>query len=157
MDSRVETFVALRLEINSWRWKGVPFYIRAGKCLPVTATEVIVKLRQSPAVFAALPPPANYFRFRVTPNLMIAIGALVKKAGDQTEGQQVDLVISKESDPSEMGLTRNSCSMLCRETRSVSRAKITWNRHGESSIPFWMMRLSHLHLRTGRLRTGRSE
>jgi glucose-6-phosphate 1-dehydrogenase len=102
-NSRTETFIVLRLEINSWRWKGVPFYIRAGKRLPVTATEVIVKLRQPPAVFAALPPPANYFRFRVTPNLMIAIGALVKKAGDQAEGQQVELVISEESDPSEMG------------------------------------------------------
>jgi glucose-6-phosphate 1-dehydrogenase len=102
-NSRTETFIVLRLEINSWRWKGVPFYIRAGKRLPVTATEVLVKLRQPPAVFAALPPPANYFRFRVTPNLMIAIGALVKKAGDQAEGQQVELVISEESDPSEMG------------------------------------------------------
>src|SRR5262245_17668039 len=102
-DSQVETFVALRLEINSWRWKGVPFYIRAGKCLPVTATEVLVKLRQPPAVFSAIAPPANYFRFRVTPNLMIAIGALVKKAGDRPEGQHVELVISEESDPSEMG------------------------------------------------------
>src|SRR6266550_3412133 len=102
-DSQTETFVALRLEINSWRWKGVPFYIRAGKSLAVTATEVIVKLRQPPAVFSALPPPANYFRFRVTPNLMIAIGALVKKAGDQIEGEQVELVISEESDPAEMG------------------------------------------------------
>ena len=102
-DSRTETFVALRLEINSWRWKGVPFFIRAGKNLAVTATEVIVKLRQPPAVFSALPPPANYFRFRVTPNLMIAIGALVKKAGDQIEGEQVELVISEESDPAEMG------------------------------------------------------
>src|SRR5438445_11983769 len=91
-NSQVETFVALRLEINSWRWKGVPFYIRAGKCLPVTATEVLVKLRQPPAVFSALPPPANYFRFRVTPNLMIAIGALVKKAGDQIEREEVQLV-----------------------------------------------------------------
>ena len=102
VDSRVETFVALRLEINSWRWKGVPFYIRAGKRLPVTATEVVVKLRQPPAVFSPLPPPPNYFRFRVTPNLMIAIGALVKKAGEP-EGQQVELVISEESDPAEMG------------------------------------------------------
>lgn len=102
-DSQTETFVALRLEINSWRWKGVPFYIRAGKSLPVTATEVIVKLRQPPAVFTEAPLPANYFRFRVTPDLMIAVGALVKKAGDQIEGQQVELVISQESDPAEMG------------------------------------------------------
>src|SRR5437867_1471375 len=101
--SPVETFVAVKLEINSWRWKGVPFYIRAGKCLPATVTEVLVKLRQPPAVFSALPPPANYFRFRVTPELMIAVGALVKKAGEATEGQQVELVITEASDPAEMG------------------------------------------------------
>ena len=102
-DSQTETFVALRLEINSWRWKSVPFYIRAGKSLPVTVTEVIVKLRQPPAVFSEIPLPANYFRFRVTPDLMIAVGALVKKAGEQLEGQQVELVISQQSDPAEMG------------------------------------------------------
>jgi glucose-6-phosphate 1-dehydrogenase len=102
-NSQTETFVALKIEINSWRWKGVPFYIRAGKSLPVTATEVLVKLRQPPAVFSAVAPPANYFRFRVTPDLMIAIGASVKKAGDQAGGQEVELVISQESDPAEMG------------------------------------------------------
>jgi glucose-6-phosphate 1-dehydrogenase len=101
-DSQTETFVALRLEINSWRWKGVPFYIRAGKSLAVTATEVIVKLRQPPAVFTEVPLPANYFRFRVTPDLMIAVGALVRKAGDLVEGQPVELVISQQSDPAEM-------------------------------------------------------
>ena len=102
-DSRVETFVAVKLEINSWRWKGVPFYIRAGKCLPTTVTEVLVKLRQPPAVFTELPPPANYFRFRVTPDLMIAVGALVKKAGEALDGNQVELVIAEASDPAEMG------------------------------------------------------
>jgi glucose-6-phosphate 1-dehydrogenase len=102
-NSQTETFVALRLEINSWRWKGVPFYIRAGKRLPVTATEVVVKLRRPPSVFSALPSPANYFRFRVTPDLMIAVGASVKKAGDEIEGEHVELVISEESDPAEMG------------------------------------------------------
>jgi glucose-6-phosphate 1-dehydrogenase len=102
-NSQVETFVAFRLEINSWRWKGVPFYIRAGKGLPVTATEVIVTLRQPPAIFAGFFPPANYFRFRVTPDLMIAVGALVKKAGERLEGQQVELVISQQSDDAEMG------------------------------------------------------
>jgi glucose-6-phosphate 1-dehydrogenase len=101
--STVETFVALKLEINSWRWKGVPFYIRAGKCLPVTATEVFVKLCQPPAVFTELAPPANYFRFRVTPDLMIALGALVKKPGDELDGEPVELVVSEASDPAEMG------------------------------------------------------
>ena len=102
-DSTVETYVALKLEINSWRWKGVPFYIRAGKCLPVTATEVFVKLCEPPAVFSQLPPPANYVRFRVTPDLMIAIGALVKKAGEELDGEPVELVVSEASDPAEMG------------------------------------------------------
>jgi glucose-6-phosphate 1-dehydrogenase len=101
--SQVETFIALRLEINSWRWKGVPFYIRAGKCLPVTATEVIVKLRQPPAVFSALPPPPNYFRFRVTPDFLIAIGALVKRAGESAGGKPIEIDISEEPDPTEMG------------------------------------------------------
>jgi len=102
-DSTVETYAALKLEINSWRWKGVPFFIRAGKCLPVTATEVHVTLREPPAVFTELSPPANYFRFRVTPDLMIAIGALVKKVGDEVSGEQVELVVSEAADPAEMG------------------------------------------------------
>jgi glucose-6-phosphate 1-dehydrogenase len=100
-DSEVETYVALRLSINSWRWKGVPFYIRAGKNLPVTATEVIVKLRQPPEIYAGLMPPANYFRFRVTPTLMIAIGAFVKVAGHRLSGEPVELVISEHADPIE--------------------------------------------------------
>jgi len=102
-DSSVETFAALKLEINSWRWKGVPFYIRAGKGLAVTATEVLVRLHQPPPIFAEVPPPANYFRFRVTPNLMIAVGALVKKAGEELSGDQVELVISEAADPAESG------------------------------------------------------
>src|SRR5262249_44821012 len=102
-NSRTETFVALKLEINSWRWKGVPFYIRAGKCLPVTATEVLVELRRPPAIFSAVEPPANYIRFRVTPDLLIAIGASVKKVGEMTEGHQIELVIGEQADPDEMG------------------------------------------------------
>jgi glucose-6-phosphate 1-dehydrogenase len=101
--SRVETYVALRLEINSWRWKGVPFYIRAGKRLPVTVTEILVRLRDAPAVFSEAPLPANYFRFRVTPNLVIALGALVKRAGGVSVGEPVELVVCDESDPAEMG------------------------------------------------------
>jgi glucose-6-phosphate 1-dehydrogenase len=101
-DSQVETYVALRLYIDSWRWKGVPFYIRAGKSLPVTATEVIVKLRQAPAIFEAAPPPNNYFRFRVTPNLEIAAAALVKEAGDELQGKMTELMVAESSDPAEM-------------------------------------------------------
>ena len=58
-DSQVETFAALRLEVDSWRWEGVPFYIRAGKCLPVTCTEVVVRLRRPPVVFPTVLPRAE--------------------------------------------------------------------------------------------------
>ena len=102
-NSQTETFVALRLEINSWRWKGVPFFIRAGKNLPVTVTDVIVKLRQPPAIFSEFALPSNHMRFRVTPNLQIAIGALVKKTGERLEGEPVELLISEASDPTELG------------------------------------------------------
>src|SRR5215467_8710833 len=72
-DSQMETFVALRLQINSWRWQGVPFYIRAGKCLPVTCTEIIVHLRQAPPVFPTSLRARNYIRFRISPDVTIAI------------------------------------------------------------------------------------
>jgi glucose-6-phosphate 1-dehydrogenase len=101
-DSQVETFVALRLSIDSWRWRGVPFYIRAGKSLPVTATEVVVNLRQTPAVFSETPPPNNYFRFRVTPNLEIAAAAMVKASGDEFRGGITELMAHNASDPQEM-------------------------------------------------------
>jgi len=96
-DSIVETFVALRLHIDSWRWKGVPFYIRAGKSLPVTATEVIAILRQPP--FSNRPTNQNYFRFRVSPNLTIGLGALVKKPGDQMTGDPVELLATEHPGP----------------------------------------------------------
>jgi glucose-6-phosphate 1-dehydrogenase len=100
--STVETYVALKLWINSWRWKGVPFYIRAGKRLAATATEVVVKLRQAPAIFTDVPPPANYFRFRVTPTHTIAIASYVKVPGEVLRGESVELTVSEHSDRCEM-------------------------------------------------------
>ena len=97
--STMETFVALKLSINSWRWKDVPFYIRAGKRLPVTATEVILKLRQPPAIFSPVPPPANCFRFRVTPGQTIAISSFVKLPGEILHGEVVELTVSEHEDP----------------------------------------------------------
>src|ERR1700723_640624 len=79
-DSQVETFAALRLEIDSWRWVGVPFLIRAGKRLAVTATEVLVKLKRPP-VGKALP-GENYFRFRVSPEISLSLGAKIKRPGE---------------------------------------------------------------------------
>ena len=101
--SSVETYVALKLLINSWRWKGVPFYIRAGKCLATTSTEVVVRLRQAPAVFTPEPPPANCFRFQVTPTQTIAITSFVKLPGDTLRGESVNLKISEHVDPHEVG------------------------------------------------------
>lgn len=93
-DSQVETYAALRLHIDTWRWSGVPFYIRTGKCLPVTSCEVMVTLKQPPlAVFDTAPrQDSNYFRFRLSPEVVISTGARVKQAGEQMRGEPVELV-----------------------------------------------------------------
>jgi glucose-6-phosphate 1-dehydrogenase len=98
-DSQVETFAALRLHIDTWRWAGVPFYIRTGKCLPITATEVIVNLKAPPlAVFDAHDGmPANYFRLRLSPEVVISAGALVKRNGEEMHGEPVELVARHHS------------------------------------------------------------
>jgi len=102
-DSKVETFAALKLAIDSWRWSGVPFYLRAGKCLPVEATEVVVELRPAPArVFGDAPPcQPNYVRFRVGPDVAIAMGAHVKLAGERMVGREVELFVDQKA-PEEM-------------------------------------------------------
>jgi glucose-6-phosphate 1-dehydrogenase len=94
-DSRVETFAALRLEIDSWRWKGVPIYIRAGKCLPVTCTEVIVRLRQPPTMYQGFNLEPNYVRFRISPDIAIAFGANIMGPGDETDSASVEIVASR--------------------------------------------------------------
>ena len=92
--SQVETFAALCLHIDTWRWAGVPFYIRTGKRLPVTATEVMVKLKSPPlAIFdEAQPAPSNYFRFRLGPEVVIAAGTRVKRPGEDMRGEAAELV-----------------------------------------------------------------
>ncbi|MGH8318038.1 MAG: glucose-6-phosphate dehydrogenase [Steroidobacteraceae bacterium] len=96
-DSKVETYAAMRLEIDSWRWSGVPFYLRAGKCLPVTATEVVVDLKPPPAhVFGELGPDyPNFVRFRLGPDVAIAFGAHAKKAGPAMQGRDVELFVAQ--------------------------------------------------------------
>ena len=92
-DSEVETFAALRLHIDTWRWAGVPFYIRAGKRLPVTTTEVMVKLKRPPqATFDVAPTAPNYFRFRLSPNVLLSLGARVKVHGEAMVGEAVELI-----------------------------------------------------------------
>jgi len=99
-DSDVETFAAVRVHIDSWRWSGVPFYIRAGKNLPVTCTEVRVELHRPPAqVFSEYeqtPHDTNYFRFQLNPRISIAAGVRVKAAGDGFMGDDVELYLSND-------------------------------------------------------------
>ena len=101
-DSQVETFAAVRLRIESWRWQGVPFCIRTGKCLPVTGTEIVVRLRQPPAVFPSAAPRPNYFRFQIVPQQTIAFGVTVMDADDRMIGQRAELVASRRTDTAEM-------------------------------------------------------
>jgi len=93
-DSQVETFAALCLHIDTWRWEGVPFYIRTGKCLPITTTEVFVDLKRTPiAIFDETnPAESNYFRFRLSPEVVISEGARVKRPGEAMVGDAVELV-----------------------------------------------------------------
>ena len=94
-DSTVETFVALRLQIDSWRWQGVPIYIRAGKCLPVTCTEVVARLRQPPTMFHGFDLEPNYCRFRISPDITIAIGANAIAPGTETQSQVAEMVATR--------------------------------------------------------------
>jgi glucose-6-phosphate 1-dehydrogenase len=94
--STVETFAAIRLSVNSWRWQGVPFYIRAGKLLPVTCTEVVIRLRRPPTVFPTCTPPPNYFRFRINPDVTAALGLTAMDEEEKMVGRSVELVASRE-------------------------------------------------------------
>jgi glucose-6-phosphate 1-dehydrogenase len=100
--STTETYVALKFAINSWRWRGIPFYVRAGKSLPKTETEVVAKLRATCPIFSTEAPPANYVRFRISGEPVIAIGASIKTAGDQLVGCPIELVADQECGADEM-------------------------------------------------------
>jgi glucose-6-phosphate 1-dehydrogenase len=101
-DSKTETFAALRFEINSWRWQGVPFYIRAGKCLPVTCTELVIRLRRPPRIFPTDGTEPNHFRFRISPDVTIAHGMMVKSPDAEMSGEPVELVALDGAHPNEM-------------------------------------------------------
>jgi len=92
-DSKVETFAALKLEVDSWRWRGVPFYIRAGKSLPVTCTELEVKLRHPPTMYNSYDLKANYFRFRISPSVMAAFGLNTIKPENESTSRVIELSI----------------------------------------------------------------
>jgi glucose-6-phosphate 1-dehydrogenase len=94
--STVETFAAVRLEVDSWRWKGVPFLIRAGKSLPLTATEVLVDLKRPP-LSTLSPHDSNYFRFRLGPSVTISLGARIKKPGTEPGSITTELVAVRDA------------------------------------------------------------
>ncbi len=98
-DSQVETFVAMKLFIDTWRWAHVPIYIRAGKCLPVTTTEVRVELKYPPrSVFGKIgQAPPNHFRFRLSPDVFISLNALAKAPGEHMHADGVELVARHQS------------------------------------------------------------
>ncbi|HSC11233.1 MAG TPA: glucose-6-phosphate dehydrogenase [Rhodanobacteraceae bacterium] len=107
-DSQVETSVALRLHVDTWRWAGVPFYIRAGKRLPITATEVMVTLKCPPlSVFDDISAAtSNYFRIRLGPEVVIALGTRVKQAGEQMRGEPAELIARHEPRSEELPYER---------------------------------------------------
>jgi glucose-6-phosphate 1-dehydrogenase len=103
-DSRVPSYAALRLHIDSWRWDGVPFVVRAGKALGRTCTEVMVELRKAPPVVFRDAPPrhGNYVRFRLGPDVAIGIGARIKEPGDELVGRPIELSAVRQDAATDM-------------------------------------------------------
>jgi len=104
--SYMATYAALRLFIDSWRWEGVPFLVRAGKTLKMTATEVVVQLKVPPQVVfsEARPSMGNYVRFRLSPQVAIAIGARAKRPGEGMAGEPLELsVVDQAASPTAKG------------------------------------------------------
>jgi glucose-6-phosphate 1-dehydrogenase len=94
--STVETFAAVRFDVDSWRWAGVPFFIRAGKCLPHTVTEVHVDLKRPP-LSKLSPKESNYVRFKLGPTLAISVGIRVKKPGVEIGSMATELLVVRDT------------------------------------------------------------
>jgi glucose-6-phosphate 1-dehydrogenase len=101
-NSQTETYAALQLEIDSWRWKGVPFYIRAGKCLPVRCAEVVVRLRQPPTMYERFKLVPNHFRFRISPEIIQAFGMNVIAPGEEAVSKSSEMIACRQPGPDEM-------------------------------------------------------
>jgi len=101
-DSKVETFAALKLHIDSWRWRGVPFYIRAGKCLPVTCTEILVRLRQPPTMYKRYNLDSNYVRLRISPDIVLGFGMNVASPIEDSKSELSELLASRHPCAKEM-------------------------------------------------------
>jgi glucose-6-phosphate 1-dehydrogenase len=100
--STTETFAALKLEVNSWRWQGVPIYIRAGKEMPVTCTEILVRLRRPPDLYHAGELTSNHIRFRISPDVAIGLGMMVLSEGKQITGEPTEMVAIHHPTANEM-------------------------------------------------------
>jgi len=100
--SRTETFAAFKLEIDSWRWRGVPFYLRAGKCLPVTCTEILVRLRRPPTMFEGYDLQSNYCRMRINPDITFAINLNGLDPDDEKVVRPLEVMAGRHSKPDEM-------------------------------------------------------
>lgn len=101
-DSKVETFAALKLHIDSWRWRGVPFYIRAGKCLAVTCTEILVRMRQPPTMYKQYNLESNYVRLRISPDVVLAFGLNVTSPLEESQSVLSELLASRHPYAKEM-------------------------------------------------------
>ena len=101
-DSRVETFAALQLEIDSWRWRGVPFYIRAGKSLAVICTEILIRLRRPPTMYRHYDLKSNYVRLRISPDIVLAFGFNVTSPVKESESELSELLANRHPCAAEM-------------------------------------------------------
>jgi len=102
-DSTVETYAAFKLEVDSWRWRGVPFYFRAGKNLPVTCTELLIRLRRPPTMYTQYDVKPNHFRFRISPEVVGAFGLNAISPEDPSVSMVRELTVSRHPTEKEMG------------------------------------------------------
>jgi glucose-6-phosphate 1-dehydrogenase len=120
-DSKVETFAALKLHIDSWRWRGVPFYIRAGKNLAVTCTEILVRLRQPLTMYKQYCLGSNYVRLRISPDIVLAFGINVTSPVEEYRSELSELLASRHPCAKEMECLRagagrrhgRRCDLVC--------------------------------------------
>ena len=133
-DSKVETFAALRLEIKSWRWDGVPFYIRAGKNLPETVTEVMARLRKPPITNMSEPDtPQNYLRFRISPEMTIAMAVSFSPQSGVGKREEVELVASRHPRPGDMEAYERLLTDAVLRTPRFLHGRTMLKRRGGSS------------------------
>ena len=122
-NSETATYGAIKLHIDNWRWQGVPFFIRAGKCLPVTCTEIVVRLRQTPSIFKELNLNQNHFRIRISPDITVAFGLNVMAPLDEQAAVPVEVLGSHFSHAEEM----DAYALLERNTLEKNDAKVANN------------------------------